>query len=211
MAIIFDFDGTIADSFEAAVQIFYQLSGHHQVLPPEEIERLRGLSLLHAAEELHVHPWKLPFLLARGRRRIGRHIDQIAVQPGMPGVIKQLHAEGHQLFILTSNSSRNVLRFLEQHQMKGYFQGVYGSVSLFGKKKALRRLLRRKGLASNDTLYIGDELRDIEAAQALNIPIIAVTWGFTGRARLKAEQPTGLVDKPSQLLAVIANANIAKD
>ncbi|MGC1176710.1 MAG: HAD hydrolase-like protein, partial [Candidatus Saccharimonadales bacterium] len=150
-----------------------------------------------------IHPWKMPFLLMRGRRRMRQVIGQLEPFAGIPEAIRALHAEGHELFILSSNTLRNVRDFLHQHELHTYFLEIYGSVGLFGKASALRRLLREHNLERGDAIYIGDETRDVQAAQSLSLRVIAVTWGFTKPATLKALHPTALADQPSDLIRIL--------
>lgn len=205
-AIIFDFDGTIADSFEMAVQIIGELTGlHKNSLPPEEIERLRGLSLHGAIEELHIKPWKVPFLLMRGRRRMGKQISKISAQPGMPEAIRKLYAEGHQLFLVSSNSENNIRSFLKQHHMSREFIKIYGGAGLLGKVRQLRKIRRHNRLAGDDCWYIGDEVRDIVSAHEAGIRVVAVTWGFNTAKLLESHNPTAMASTPKELLNILEN------
>ncbi len=202
-AIIFDFDGTIADSFESVVQVFYELTGRKERLSPEAIERLRGMSLHGAAEELGIRPWKMPFLLMRGRRRMSKLVGTLQAHPGVPEAIRKLHAEGHQLFIMSSNSEKNIVRFLREHHMRKNFVNIYGNVGLLSKAGVLRKIRRRNRLGSDNCWYIGDEVRDIEGAKLAGIKIMAVTWGFNTAELLQQHQPTAMVNTPAELLQVL--------
>ncbi|HXR49702.1 MAG TPA: HAD-IA family hydrolase [Verrucomicrobiae bacterium] len=205
-AIIFDFDGTIADSFETVVQIFHELTGRKERLSPEAIERLRGMSLPQAAEELGVRPWRMPFLVMVGRRRMGKRIAQVRTHPGVPETVRKLYAEGHQLFIMSSNSEKNIRLFLKQHHMLKEFVSIYGNVGLLSKAGVLRKIRRRNRLGSDTCWYVGDEVRDIEGAKLAGIKVIAVTWGFNTAELLRGHQPTVLVNAPTELLQVLEEA-----
>ncbi|MDB5688102.1 MAG: family hydrolase, partial [Rhizorhabdus sp.] len=102
-AIIFDFDGTIADSFEVIVDIFGSITGKKEKASDEEIAELRGQSLQNVARHVGIPMWKIPFLLTRGRYMMGRRMDQVPIFEGMGKVIEELHAEGHELLIVSSN------------------------------------------------------------------------------------------------------------
>ena len=58
-------------------------------------------------------------------------------------------------------------------------------------------------LDQNQTVYVGDEVRDIEAARRAEIQVIGVTWGFNTRAVLKKNSPDTIVDNPADLLATV--------
>jgi len=55
-----------------------------------------------------------------------------------------------------------------------------------------------------DTFYIGDETRDIDAAQQCNIPSIAVAWGFNSEQTLMRSKPSYLAKTPHDLLRIIS-------
>jgi phosphoglycolate phosphatase len=203
-AIIFDFDGTIADSFDY-VAGFLAAEAGMPALGEEQKQGLHGLSMVAMARRLGHRWWRMPKLLFKGRRRMGGVINQLQPFDGVPAVLEKLHAEGHELFIVSSNSVRNVRAFLRHHKLQTYFLEIYGGVGLFGKAPALRRLLKEHQLELKDTVYIGDELRDIEAAQSVKLPVIAVTWGFARPSDLEAQRPSAVAATPADLLSVLEN------
>ena len=203
MAIIFDFDGTIADSFADAVEIFFELNGHEGHVPPAELKRLRGLSLWHAAEELQVRPWKLPYILMRGRRRMARRINHIKLHPGVAELIHQLYDGHHQLFIMSSNSKRNINHFLRRYGLVDQFTAVYGGAGIWNKARFLRRIVKRNRLPAADTWYIADEVRDILAAHEAGLPVVAVGWGYNTADSLQQHNPTALATKPGDIVRLI--------
>jgi phosphoglycolate phosphatase len=202
-AIIFDFDGTIADSFDYVAEFLAKEAGHD--LDKQQLEALRGQSMPAMARQLGFRWWRLPRLFLRGRHNMNKVISQLQPIKGMPEVIKHLHAEGHELFIVTSNTVKNVHKFLHRRDLQTYFVEVYGGISLFGKAPALRHLLREHYFDIENAIYIGDETRDIEAAQFLNLRVVAVSWGFAKLKNLKSKQPNAIVDSPAELLSFLEN------
>ena len=63
--------------------------------------------------------------------------------------------------------------------------------------------MNRQKNSSKPYYYIGDEVRDIEAAKEAGINSVAVTWGFSDLAQLKKAKPFALITKPEQLLDII--------
>lgn len=199
--IILDFDGTLADSFPYVSDFLAEQAGVE--LTVEQRKNLRGLSMAGMARALGFSWLRLPLLFIVGRRRMLRAIHNLQPIAGMPAVIIKLNADGHKLFIVSTNSAHNVHRFLHHHQLRKYFAGVYGGAGVFGKASALRRLARQHKLEIGDCIYIGDELRDLQAAESINMPAIAVSWGFARTSDLEAENPGGVVHHPAELLTMI--------
>jgi phosphoglycolate phosphatase len=200
--IVFDLDGTIADSFDYVVDFLArEKHGHH--LNFEDKQQYYGLSMFGMARKMG-HPWwRLLRLLFKGRQRMKLAMKEIQPFTGMPDVIHKLHAEGHELFIVSSNSVRNIHKFLHQHKLHTYFLQVYGGIGIFGKAPALRRLFKDQNLDIKNGIYIGDEMRDVQAAQSIGLKVVAVSWGFASPHSLADLKPTKLVNTPSELLQVL--------
>ncbi|CAN5128921.1 HAD family hydrolase [soil metagenome] len=199
-AIIIDFDGTIADSFEQVLEFLASQTGRsYASITPEERAELKGLSMMNLALRMGVSYWRLPLTYFRGKARLTKHMHTIPVFAGMDTVLAALHAENYKLFIISSNSRRNITRFLTQHGMSGYFSNIYSNAGWFGKGSILKKAVRQNKLEASKTVYIGDEVRDIIGARLAGMPSVAVTWGFSSEAQLLQQSPTIVVRKPSEL------------
>lgn len=199
--LIFDFDGTIADSFELAVDIVYKLTGL-QPIDADEVERLRRLPLLKAARRVGVSLRSLPRLLLLGRKVMHERMDEVAPFPGIIETLRALHETGHHMLIMSSNSEQNVRTFLRSNDIELYFSGVYGGVGLFNKAVALRKIVRRNGLKATECFYIGDEVRDMVAATKVGMKPVAVAWGYQAPEALVAHGAFVLVRTPPELIEV---------
>lgn len=197
---IFDFDGTIVDSLEQAITAYNQLAPRFFVKPIDrhDVPRLRTLGARTAMREHGVSWWKLPFLVRSMRSALHEHVDGLQAFPGMADALRGLVARGHRLCILSTNSNRTIERFLARNDLH-IFEQVAGGTSMFGKARALRTLLRDAKLDARSALYIGDEVRDLEAAHASGLRSVAVSWGYAGRESLAAARPTHLIDRPEEL------------
>lgn len=200
--IIFDFDGTIADSFDYVADFLAGEAGEKK-LDPEAREALKGLSMVAMARKLGLKWWQAPWLFFRGRSEMRKTIKRLNSFAGIPELIRKLHAEGHELFVLSTNSVSNVRYFLHRHKMYRHFLQIYGGVGVFGKGPALKQLLEDQKFETDQAVYVGDELRDVEAAQSIGLRAIAVSWGFANRHDLKDAKPTGLADTPAELMRIL--------
>ncbi|MEB3274804.1 MAG: HAD hydrolase-like protein [Prochlorothrix sp.] len=201
---LFDFDGTLADSLDTVIAIANRLAPEFGYPPTTaaEIEQLRNVSSRDILRSGRVARWKIPFLLRRLNRELWGELDQLRWIAGMEPVLRQLEAEGHQLGLVTSNSGRNVRQFLADRQMLTRFKVLQAGVTILGKQRVLKRLVRRQGWAAEQVCYVGDEVRDVEAARGAGVRSIAVTWGFNTTTVLNRANPDYLIDHPAELIEI---------
>jgi phosphoglycolate phosphatase len=198
---IFDFDGTIADSaawFAGALNEVARLNGFREV-PPDDRETLRGLSSKEIFAHLGIPSWKLPLIVRQLRAAAARDVGQISAFPWVPDVLATLRSRGVAIAIVSSNTKANILRVLGAEVAAMIDQFGTGA-SLFGKTAKIEAVIKRCGSTAALTTSVGDEVRDVEAARALGVSSLAVTWGYATAPALKAAKPTRLVHAPDELL-----------
>lgn len=203
--LIFDFDGTIADTLEAIVTITNRLAVHYGYpqTTPERLKYLRALSTAELLAQSHVPLFQVPFLMRRVRRELHQDVDSIQPFKHLSDVLLALAADGFTIMIASSNAPSTIRPFLERHGLNNVFDQIYGNIGLLGKARSLRRIMRRHRLVPEEILYIGDETRDIEAAHCQGLAVAAVSWGFSDRTALEAQGPTFLVDTPEDLYQAV--------
>ncbi|UBF28087.1 HAD-IA family hydrolase [Kovacikia minuta CCNUW1] len=206
--IIFDFDGTIADSFDVVLTASNRLATEfgYPAVRPEDAKQLQNLTSREILRRSGVSLLKLPFLLRRLRLELNREICRLEPIPGIKEVLQDLKQAGNQLGIVTSNSQENVIAFLNAQNMNDLFGFVGSGLTLFGKDRIIRRILRQQNLDPAIAIYVGDETRDIEAARKIGIRVISVSWGFNSSEILAAHRPDFLIDHPAELLEVMMRA-----
>ena len=106
----------------------------------------------------------------------------------MSETLHRLATAGVQLAVVSSNSRENVERVLagDRKLITHFACGV----SMFGKAAKLRQVLRLSGVQKQHAIFIGDEIRDAEAAHKVQIAFGAVTWGQHSLQALRAQSPT---------------------
>jgi HAD superfamily hydrolase (TIGR01549 family) len=201
--LIFDFDGTLANSLDATLRIANELAPEfgYRAAEPHEIEALRGASYRSIATQLGIAWHKIPLIATRVRREVASKITEMATFEGLPQVLFELRRRGLQLGVLTSNDTRNVERFFAARGLT-CFDFITSSSSVWGKERRLKALLRSRRLGAHEVAYVGDEVRDIEATKPLGVSMIAVSWGYATKALLAAHAPDFLIDAPSDLLEI---------
>jgi phosphoglycolate phosphatase len=200
-AVIFDFDGTIADSFLATLKVVYGAAHKNKSLPREDISRLRAMSLRQLLQTLGVSWWHAILIMRRIRRLINGPMNEALVVPGMTEVIRALETK-HKLFILSSNSLTNVRDFLQRHEIDTCFTDITGNAYPFSKKHKLVKMIRQNDLLNDQIWYVGDEPQDIKAAKKASIKSVAVTWGYSNVHMLETQQPDVLVFSPDELISL---------
>jgi phosphoglycolate phosphatase len=206
--IIFDFDGTIADTVDALVSIANRLAlefGYVQITP-EELALLRNLTSREIIKYSGISVFKIPFLLKKVKAELKNKIHEFQPIPGIQAALVELQNAGYQLGIITSNSQDNVSEFLKLNNLDYLFDFIYSGVTIFGKTTIINNVLRQRQLKPQAVIYVGDETRDIEASKKANIKVIAVTWGFNSSDALSQQNPDFLIHQPRELLEVIKNS-----
>lgn len=203
--IIFDFDGTIADTLEVLVRITNRLAigFGYQPISQEQLAQIRHLSSREIIKQSGVSIFKFPFLIAKVKGELRNEIKTLKPISGIDLALIDLKNSGYQLWILSSNSQENILEFLEINSLQKIFHSIYTDATIFGKSRVIKKLLKQANLQSEECVYIGDETRDIEAARRSKIKAIAVSWGFNTKEALATQNPDFLLDKPSDIITVI--------
>jgi phosphoglycolate phosphatase len=205
--IIFDFDGTIADTVDALVTIANRLAlefGYIQITP-NELAILRNLTSREIIKYSGISLFKIPFLLKKVKGELKNKIHEFQPIPGIREALTELQNQGYRLGIITSNSQDNVTEFLKLNELDYLFDFIYSGVTIFGKTTIINNVLRQKQIKAQSAIYVGDETRDIEASKKANIKVIAVTWGFNSAEALAKQNPDFLIHQPRELLDVISN------
>jgi phosphoglycolate phosphatase-like HAD superfamily hydrolase len=203
--LVFDFDGTIADTLGETRIIFNQIAPDYGIrqVAEHELDGLRHLSLKQLLDHLDIPKRRVPALISRGTSMMRANITQLQLIPGMPETLTELRRHVRSFGILTSNATPNVDLFLRAHGLRDQFDFISSTSKLTGKAKHLRAIRKTFSLGPQDLLYIGDELRDVKASQKAGVPIAAVTWGFNSRESLAASGPDYLFDKPADFLRLL--------
>lgn len=204
--IIFDFDGTIADTFSVFYTILRKLGPEIGVgeITPEDILEYRQRGVKELIKRFKIKVWKIPFLIEKGQKMFGECIEDTSPFEGISEVLRQIFEAKIKLGVITTNSKDNVRLFLKKHDLE-IFDFVVSTPSLLGKKGAIKRAIKKYKLDKKETIYIGDEIRDIESAESAGVKSGAVTWGYNAGELLEKETPDFTFEIPTELLKLIKN------
>ncbi len=206
--IIFDFDGTLIDSYEAIAECLNHVRTTFQ-LPPIDQEKVKSM-VGHGLESLIAE--------AVGGERVEEGVrlfreryagvceKQTTVLPQVKDTLDTLDQRGYQMAIASNKPSyfaRDILRALEMDHL---FAEVVGPNDVARPKpdpEMIEIIMMRIGLGPDEVVYVGDMLLDIEVARRVGVPVYAIPTGSATRETLLEGRPDRLLHKFSDLLTVL--------
>ena len=209
--IIFDFDGTLADTLPLCVTCVNSLSQEYGYKPLENVELLRNKTISDfIQEDLCLSWYQLPGYISKLKKMISEQSDSISLFETINELITEL-SKHCRIGIITSNLECTVKNVLERFSIKN-ISFIFSSEDhstikkiIYGKSSVIKSFLDKNNLNKNQVLYVGDELRDIQACRKAGVKIAAVTWGYNSREILDEEKTDYLIDKPLNLLNIICD------
>jgi phosphoglycolate phosphatase len=206
---VFDFDGTLADSIAHAVAIFQRLGPSLGLKPFDDVAAARAMPARQLMKKLGVSYFRLPRLMRAFQAAAAEGAENLQLQPGIIEMLTTLHERGIRLGILSSNREDNIRACLRTNGVEHFFEFIFGYPKLFGKARALRRILKAEKIPREEVIYIGDELRDLEAARKAKIDCAAVSWGWHVPEMLEEAGPTAMIRTPADLLTLVPGSTAA--
>ncbi|MCX6762070.1 MAG: HAD hydrolase-like protein [Candidatus Moranbacteria bacterium] len=202
--IIFDFDGTIADSFSVLVEIINELSKEEGLdqFSADQIEKARDLPMREIIFQLKLSKWKLFFLARKIQKKFAQKISQVRPIEGIVPVLAALKEKGYVLGVLSSSRKEILDQFMRNNKI-AVFTFMHSEKNLFGKAKILKKILKEYAFVPSEAVYVGDESRDIDAAKEAEMESVSVSWGFNSKKMLAENKPDYLIDKPEGLLEIL--------
>ena len=198
--LVFDFDGTLADSTSGIVRTTRETFSRMGLPTPDDADIRQGIGLpLKGA----LHTAGLP----EDRLDEGADIyhevfyeiapKHIVLFPGVKDALKKLASRGYRMGIATSRSEHSLRMLLGEHGIAHYFE-VLGAVGCVENPKPAPDIvlwvLGRMGASPDQAMVIGDTVFDIQMGKAAHCRTCAVTYGNHGPDQLRAAEPDLLID-----------------
>ncbi len=210
-AVIFDLDGTLADTLDDLTDAYnyglkeLHLPGHtkeqykmmvgtgsrelsRKALPPDRtdlIDKLLELSL---------------------SRYNDHYLDKTAAYPGITELLDQLTQRNIRLAVLSNKPDSFTRRIVQELFGPERFEIIRGHRDGTPTKPdptVVLAILEQMELSCADVLYVGDSATDMATAAAANLPSVGVTWGFRDRQELQTAGAGHIIDQPAQLLDLL--------
>ncbi len=205
--IIFDFDGTIANTIPVMRTIAQKIVEEGKPgmkITEEDWEWVRNHKLMDFPKKFDIPLFRIPGLLLQGREIMKKLIYSVEPCKGIEEAINELKAKGYSCAILSSTNRDTIQEFLLQHSLVDLFDFVHSELNLFGKSAALTSLMKQYKMPQEKVVYVGDEIRDLGACQKIKLDCISVTWGLSSPEAFKKNEAQYIIDKPEQLITLLS-------
>lgn len=163
-----------------------------------EIGELRRCGPRELLARLDVPLWKVPEIARHMRRLKTQHVQDIPLFSGAREMLLTLAKKNLTLALVSSDHEANVRRQLGA-QTAALFAYFDCGASLFGKAAKFKRVTKRSGVAPAETIAIGDEIRDIEAARSAGIACGLVSWGYADPSALRSHSPDFMFETMAEI------------
>jgi len=184
-AVILDFDGVIADTYDMVYSICnsYGFAITHKVLKT------------HHDGNVYETP-KIPFdkgMLKEYIKEYNKRLDKKYLFP-IKDEIEKLYSD-YKLFIISSNSEKGILHFLDLTNLGKYFSKVMGMETDRSKVKKFQMLFDKYNINPEECVFITDTLGDLKEGKEAGVKTVAVTWGFHNEERLQKGKPDLMINE----------------
>lgn len=195
-AVLFDFDGVIADTFEYCLRKNQAIDSTIDAntyrahfygnfyadfmrtkYKPEEIK------------EIYKNYWK----------DFEKDLDQIELFPEMKDILDKL-AKKHKMVIVSSCKDELLERVMQKEEIRDLFEAIYGSSYHESKVEKFKHVLRDFKLKADECIFVTDTLGDLHEAEKAGIESIAVSWGFHNSETLGQGKSKVIIHEPKDIL-----------
>lgn len=204
--LIFDWDGTLADSIGRIVEAMHvasQRSGF-DLCDDLAVKGIIGLGLPEAIRTLY--PQISDAELVAFRQHYADHYIALEAEPSplFDGVVESLAAfrdQGYHLAVATGKARRGLDRVLKSHGWEDYFDITRAADETASKPHPLmlEQILAHCAVRPEQALMVGDSSFDLQMARNARVPSVAVSYGAQSIDALRAFEPRLAIDHFSQL------------
>ena len=211
-AILFDLDGTLIDSSEGITKSAQYALSHFGIDEPDRnsLFFFIGPPLINTFME-HYGFTKERALEAveKYRERYNKiGIFECSLFPGVKECIEALKAAGYRIGLASSKTEKSCERILEHFGILDMFDEVVGATfdgRIDTKEEVLNEVMRRwSDIPRDEMCLIGDTMFDIEGANRVNVPSIAVSFGFGEVNEMVSAGAKAVIDDIRQLPDVLS-------
>ena len=199
-AIIFDFDGTLADTELITLRAVNKYAARFKYKKVRDREKLRhkeGIEVL--TKELGIPMWKLPYIAWKAKQLAKKELREAHLFPEIKKTVDELKKD-YLIIVVTSNHKQLVEYVFKKDNLE--LENVHSS-TFFTKNIRLLWVMKRFRLKKEECIYIGDEIRDVKACKHVGMNMIGVSWGYNSAEALKKAGAEVIADSPKEILDII--------
>lgn len=204
-AVLFDLDGTLIDTVDHILASFRHTTKVvlGRPLPDHVLMHNVGIPLKAQMREFTDDEQVAEELLVEYRAFNHACHDKMAkLYPGTVEVLTGIQRRGVPMGIVTSKGTPMARRGIELFELGEYFDVVVTADDVTRHKPDPYPVLRAAellGISAAKCAYVGDSPHDVEAGRAAGALTVAITWGVSDAARLKAAGPDFMIDHIADL------------
>jgi phosphoglycolate phosphatase len=208
-AALFDFDGTLADSFAAITASANHVRDSYGLpaLLEADVRQHVGHGLAHLMRTLVPDA---PTGEAVARYRAHHRtvmIPETRLMTGVAETIPELARRGLRLGVCSNKRVEFTRQLVEAFGFGPYFACILGPEDVGNRLKPdpamLLEGLRRLGVSSNDAVFVGDMIVDVQTARAAGVPVWLVPGGATDGAAMANTGADRVLTRFAELLELL--------
>ncbi|HXN03432.1 MAG TPA: HAD-IA family hydrolase [Candidatus Acidoferrum sp.] len=203
--LIFDFDGTLVDSYPLIEAAFAHVMRTHRLdeAARDLFRKSRGLPLPEQMQMVAPHMWED---LVATYRSVDATLGHARVFRGIPTLVRKLRQAGVPLGVVSCKRRLLVESELVAAGLRGFFDVVIGFEDVTPPKPAPDPLLAaigRLGLSRTAAVYVGDSMVDLQTGRAARVRTVLAAWGLTPELRAAFRRHRLCATRPSEMLALV--------
>lgn len=207
--VLFDFDGTLADTKPAIVAVARHVLAEWGLTDEEigDAGRLVGPPFPAAFSQVYGMSEADAAEVTRRYRAIYNNLgpETYPLFPGVPELLDELRAHGRRLALATSKNDALARRMVRDQGIEGRFDAVVGKVrdGRGAKRIIISDALAALGAAPDEAVMVGDRFYDVEGALEVGLPCVGVLFGTATREELEGAGAAAVVGSCEELAGVL--------
>lgn len=183
--VIFDFDGTLADTVDGICSTAATVLRAHG-LPEEELAKVPliiGPPFPQAFSEVFGLSEEEAAQVTEEYRVIYKDLGLAGwpLYPGVRELLEDLRVAGRRLAVASSKRQGLVTRAVTDNGVAGLFDAIMGKLTdeQGDKSETIMRAIEATGLTRDDAVMVGDRHHDVDSASVCGVPCVGVSYGGT--------------------------------
>lgn len=193
-SVIFDFDGVLCDTSKMALDICKSIK---QDITKEEFESIFDGGF---TKNLKIG-FKLIFS-KKLRKQEEKYYSRLKLKGNVKKILEKL-SKNYDLYIITSNTKRNIGSFFKNSGFRNKFIEILTIENSPSKTKKFNRLLKQHNIPRQDCVFITDTFGDMKSSNKVKIKTIGCTFGYQSLEKIKQGNPAKIVSRFEQIPGAI--------